>query len=192
MSKCPHCEANIELRFNSQDRHTYAGTSRAFDCGKCGTALRVGFPTDPELMPQIEPITMEDEIMIKGIKDASATIQVADNKYQLQQLFKIQPGKNTVGRKDDIALECPITTTDCGMSRKHCMIEMLVDKEGHTKFTLMNASEGRNTITLNGDFIDAADEVYLQNGDKIGVSQAILLFSIQIPHLKTTKKRGHE
>ena len=102
---------------------------------------------------------------------------VHDENTQMQS-FDLKIGKNIIGRKSSVDVDVPIETNDMYMSRRHCIIEVIQNRDGSFAFQLTDYK------AVNGTFINGLtqkrlrteDVIVLNDGDTIqlGMTKIVL------------------
>ncbi len=153
--RCPKCE-----NFLTFDETKYSeGQSLVFVCNKCRKqfSIRLGKTHTRALQKDEKP----DET---AYKHALGSITVIENVFCFKQVLPLQEGDNVIGRRQPGApIEVPIESSDMSMDRRHCIINVKRDKEGHVVYTLRDAPSLTGTF-LNNELLGDKDRVRIQEG----------------------------
>jgi pSer/pThr/pTyr-binding forkhead associated (FHA) protein len=85
-----------------------------------------------------------------------------------KQTFALQVGSNTVGRKGSKPADILIVTNDLYMSRNHCSVTVVLQKDATLSYILQDIGS-QNSTYVNQTKLQASDIVYLNDGDTIQI-----------------------
>ena len=164
--KCPNCGATFKS----------AGTSpeQIIQCPVCKQA----YPASA--FKEVDENRSHDETMLSFGRSGSSGQNpgsVVDEKTRKE--YRLAIGKNLIGRmtyKAPPKATVPIETDDAGMSRSHLYIDVMKGRDGKLHSYASNAGNVNPTY-INGNLLEADDQIALKNGDKISFSSTVLRFS---------------
>jgi len=138
---CPKCDNQLVF-----DETKYPeAKALAFVCSGCGHQfkIRVGHKTIVTSSGQEKEVAEPDF--------THGYISVIENAFGFKQDFPLTLGNNVVGRrnKDTNGVDVPIITSDPSMGRKHCVINVRQNAEGHHIYTLWDFPSLTGTFLMN-------------------------------------------
>lgn len=151
---CPQCATKLAVPITESD----LGTKKQGMCPKCQKKFLV--PISTSLASRFE----SDPTMGGNEPERSLLLETIPNGFTNYQSFELTSDYYTIGRQNSSGPEhrpdVEVATTDKKMSRKHAAIR----KKGRTGFVLKDLGS-KNGVFLNGEKMDAEEEVYLDDGD---------------------------
>ncbi|MDL2255737.1 FHA domain-containing protein [Parabacteroides sp. OttesenSCG-928-K15] len=136
---CPKCDNQLTF-----DETIYPkGKVLAFVCPQCTHQFKI------RLGKKVVKTDMGDEKEVNEADFSCGYITVIENGFGYKQDLPLVEGDNVIGRrnKDTDGVNVPIITSDPSMGRKHCVIHVKPDGEGHYVYTL------RDFPSLTGTFV---------------------------------------
>ncbi len=125
---CPKCD--YQLTF---DETKYPdGKVLSFVCVGCTHQFKI------RLGRKIVKNDLGDEKEVKEADFSFGYITVIENAFSFKQELPLVEGNNVIGRrnKDTDGVDVPIITSDPSMGRKHCVINVKKNNDGHYIYTL--------------------------------------------------------
>lgn len=164
---CPHCTTKLAVPVTESD----LGTKKQGACPKCQKRFLIPIPTSLASMFESDPTLGGNET------ECSLLLETIPNAMTAYQSFEMTSDYYTIGRQNSSGPEhrpdVEVVTTDKKISRKHAAIR----KKGKTGFTLKDLGS-KNGVMLNGNRLDADEEVYLNDGDQIRLGETMFRVSI--------------
>ncbi|MBR1513180.1 MAG: FHA domain-containing protein [Bacteroidales bacterium] len=164
---CPKCGTAMPILIAEAD----LGKTKQVACPKCGAHYNIPIPMTYASKFESDPTLGGNE------PDRSLLLEVMANATTAYQTFNLTSDYYTIGRKNSSGPEhrpdVEVETTDKKMSRKHAAIR----KKGKTGFTLKDLGS-KNGVWLNGNKMDAEEEVYLSDGDQIRLGETTFRVNI--------------
>lgn len=168
-----------------------------YKCRQCNTVATIGefvnaangMPATPPPVPTPEKSDLDTEVAIlppvpkqktkidydEG-KTIIATPKLAVLVDEEGNEYKLQEGRNTIGRKaDSSTATIQIPTKDRSMSRNHIAITAVLKPSGGYKYTICN-TENKFGTYINDSELEKGRYISLLNGDKIRLSRTVLTF----------------
>ena len=159
---CPKCTTKLAVPISRND----LGTKKSMTCPKCHHNLIVNIPKSLASRFESDP-TMIDSIPTQignNTNEMCLLLEIISNQDTDYQSFELTSDYYTIGRKNSSGPEyrpdVEVITTDKKISRKHVIIR----KRGNIGYTLKDLGS-KNGVFLNGDKLDAEEEMYLHDGD---------------------------
>lgn len=164
---CPKCKSVMAITIVESD----PGKTKQIACPKCGAKYNVPIPMAYASKFETDPTLGGNEA------EQSLLLEVTANATTVYQSFELTSDYYTIGRKSSSGPEhrpdVEVATTDKKMSRKHAAIR----RKGKTGFTLKDLGR-KNGVFLNGNRMDADEEVYLADGDTFRLGETTFRVSI--------------
>lgn len=157
---CPQCTTRLALPVVESD----LGRQKQGGCPKCGKKFNIAIPVGLASKFESDPTLGGNEA------ECSLLVGTVPNVHTAYQSFELTSDYYTIGRKNSSGPEhrpdVEVATDDKKMSRKHAAIR----KKGKTGFTLKDLGS-KNGVFLNGNRMDADEEVYLNDGDQFRLGE---------------------
>lgn len=165
---CPQCATKLAVPITEND----LGTKKQGMCPKCGKKFLIPISASLASKFESDPTQIGD-----GGEEVSLVIETIPNTFTAYQSFELTSDYYTVGRQNSSGPEhrpdVEVATTDKKMSRKHAVIR----RKGKTGFTLKDLGS-KNGVMLNGNRLEADEEVYLSDGDQFRIGETLFRVSI--------------
>lgn len=157
---CPQCATKLAVPVVEGN----LGTKKQGGCPKCGKKFLISIPAGLASKFESDPTLGGNEA------EQSLVLETVANGLTAYQSFELTSDYYTIGRKNSSGPEhrpdVEVATDDKKMSRKHAAIR----KKGKTGFTLKDLGS-KNGVFLNGNRMDADEEVYLNDGDQFRLGE---------------------
>lgn len=183
--QCPKCGVVLEVK-NSKNEEV-----KQITCPQCHCFLQVKFAT------QQEPIEASTYYAPKSSAVDNGATQLVGSSVGATQLamstpeigktarlmyhgdsYELVEGQNIVGRKGATSkATVQIATEDHYMSRQHCVINISALPDGTTKAVLSNY-QNKNLTTVDGQEIEAGDQIRLSDGNQITMGHTTITFKL--------------
>ena len=166
--QCNKCKHEFDLKIPND----VAGKRIKFKCKnkKCRQEIELRVPTSGNV-DQSTIITSKE---VKKI--VSAFIEVIPNEITGYSRFQLEIGKMTIGRKSESRKSnIQLVSDDTDISRIHCSIRWFIDPLGTLSFVLKD-EDSKNGVFVNGDKLEAEEEIFLMEGDIIKMGNTSFLF----------------
>jgi len=166
---CPKCKKKSRVVFKPEDEpmeaHTYLGDSKP----QSNTfETQLGKTPTSNVSNGYETSLVNER---KRISKVTAHLSCAGVNYPLSE------GRNTIGRRSEIIrASIPIMTTDVYMSRRHCIIDVKILRDGSQKAVLYNF-ENKNSTFIDGVKVEKGDGIILMDGNIITMGDTKIIFS---------------
>ncbi len=97
-------------------------------------------------------------------------ITVIENQFGYKQHFPLVLGDNIIGRrnKDTEGVTIPIITADPSVGRKHCIVNVKMNKNNELKFSLRDFPSLTGTF-LNNVLLGKKEQAFIYEGDVISI-----------------------
>lgn len=181
--QCPQCKVVLEVK-NSKDEAV-----KQIVCPSCKTALQVKFDTPMEARTyhipprQSAPDNGETQLP-QGLNGATQLVPTKSSSSHHLHLaynahtYPLAEGQNIIGRKGYTSeATVQIDTDDRYMSRLHCIITVTTLPDGTRKAVLSN-HQNKNTITVDGQPLEAGDAIRLTDGNSIRMGHTDIIFKL--------------
>lgn len=133
---------------------------KRFKCPRCGVGLQITFRE-------------EETATVLGKKPQS---QCRPRLIYGGEEYLLGEGRNVVGRKAETSnATVQISTPDRYMSRQHAVIVVTSLDNGSLK-AVLSGYQNKNAIMVDGQFLDAGDEVRLMNGCRITMGETTITY----------------
>lgn len=148
--RCPKCDNYITF-----DETKYQeGQSLVFTCEECKKQFAI----------RIKPKQKEEEEKEEVDKETLGSITVIENVFGYKQEYPLFEGDNSIGRRcKGTEIDIPIETSDPSMDRRHCVINVKLNKQGKTIYTLKDNPSLTGTF-LNNEILGDKDRIKLEDG----------------------------
>lgn len=163
---CPKCE-----NYLSFDETKYSeGQSLVFVCEHC--AKQFGIRIGKSKMKA----TRKEENLEEDIADSEfGYLTVVENVFGYKQILPLQEGDNVIGRRCvGTEINTPIETGDMSMDRRHCMINVKINKQGKVVYTLRDAPSLTGTFLMN-ELLGEKDRIRIEDGVIITLGATTLI-----------------
>ncbi|MBQ6772079.1 MAG: FHA domain-containing protein [Bacteroidales bacterium] len=164
---CPKCKSRMVIPIAESD----LGHTKQVACPKCGAKYNVPIPMAYASKFESDPTLGGNE------PDCSLLLEVMANATTSYQTFELTSDYYTIGRKNSGGPEhrpdVEVATADKKMSRKHAAIR----KRGKSGFILKDLGS-KNGVSLNGNRLDADEELYLSDGDTFRLGETTFRVNI--------------
>lgn len=165
---CPQCASKLAVPITESD----LGTRKQGMCPKCHKKFLIPISTELISIFESDPTQIGD-----SGSESALVIEVVPNSLTTYQSFELTSDYYTLGRQNSGGPEnrpdVEVTTTDKKMSRKHVGIR----RKGRTGFTIKDLGS-KNGVVLNGNRLEADEEVYLSDGDMFRIGETTFRVSI--------------
>ncbi len=158
--RCPKCDNYITF-----DETKYSdGQSLVFICDNCKKqfSIRIG-------KSKLKP-TQKEEVLDENEHSSDyGSIVVIENVFGFKQIFPLQLGNNTIGRRSKgTDVDIPIESNDPSMDRTHCIINVRKTKNGEIKYTLYDNDSITGTFLMN-ELLGPKDKVNIEDGAIVSI-----------------------
>lgn len=191
--KCGHCGKTMLI--DKQILLPYSGKSIQINClnPDCKQPQKLAVPefkmsnpTDNKTAIESNKTIMETKAVNadNGSVNKVATLNILKNAKTEAQTFQLDIGTYVVGRyvnKPGVFVpDIAIKTNDSFISKKHCQITVLSNRQGGKDYILRDAGSANGTF-FNSTIkpLDANDEVYLNNADTIILGDTHIVFELK-------------
>ena len=181
--RCPQCRVVLEVK------NTKGEAVKQIICPSCKTALQVKFDTPMEARTyhipprQSAPDNGETQLP-QGLNGATQLVPTKSaSSHHLHLAYNVHTyplaeGQNIIGRKGYTSeATVQIDTDDRYMSRLHCIITVTTLPDGTRKAVLSN-HQNKNTITVDGQPLEAGDAIRLADGNSIRMGHTDIIFKL--------------
>ncbi len=192
--RCPKCQKITEV--NKEKLRPYSGQKVTITCGetscKCKFQITVPAfappPPDSKYEPTyVEPksgssVSEDNKGTDKQAKILSARLSVLKNDKTAPQSFVLHEGINIIGRLSkhagDYVPDIKIVTNDTFISKKHCQITMVKNRNNGIDCILKDAGSANGTY-LNNTKLSKEDEIFLGDADTILIGDTNITFELK-------------
>ena len=139
--RCPKCDNYIIF-----DETKYIeGQSLVFVCDNCHKDFKIRINK-----PAIKPMQHDDYPNEETNKNDLGSIIVLKNDFAFKQVLPLKEGDNMIGKRSrSIELDVPIESNDPSLDRRHCIINVKVNKNGKAIYTLQDNDSLTGTFYMN-------------------------------------------
>ena len=178
--QCPQCGVVLDVK-NSKNEIV-----KQIFCPSCKSELQVSFEKQRGPLVAHTYLAPKKENTDDGKTLLSAATQLATQKQQFCTAslefkgvrYPLEDGQNIIGRKGNTSkANVQIASEDRFMSRQHCCIKVSTLNDGSKKAVLSNY-QNKNMTTIDGQKIEAGDEIRLLDGARITMGQTTVLFKL--------------
>ena len=163
---CPKCDNYITF-----DETKYSeGQSLVFICKKSKKqfSIRIG-------KTKLKATRREEVLDEHANSQDYGSIVVVENVFGYKQVHPLKEGDNVIGRRNKgTEVDVSIETADPSMDRKHCVINVMRNKQGELVYTLRDNQSITGTFLMN-EVLGSKDRVRIQEGDIITLGATTLI-----------------
>ncbi len=163
---CPKCE-----NYLSFDETKYSeGQSLVFVCEHCGKqfSIRLG-------KSKMKATRKEEALSEEAQQSELGCIVVVENVFGFKQIIPLQEGDNVIGRRCvGTVINTPIETGDMSMDRRHCILNVKINKQGNVVYTLRDAPSLTGTFLMN-EILGDKDRIRIEDGAIITLGATTLI-----------------
>ena len=163
---CPKCDNYITF-----DETKYSeGQSLVFICEHCKKqfSIRIG-------KTKLKATRKEEVLDEQANSQDYGSIVVVENVFGYKQVHPLKEGDNVIGRRNKgTEVDVSIETADPSMDRKHCVINVMRNKQGKLVYTLRDNQSITGTFLMN-EVLGSKDRVRIQEGDIITLGATTLI-----------------
>ena len=164
--RCPKCG-----NFITFDETKYSdGQSLIFICENCKKqfSIRIG-------KSKLKPTQKDENPDENSPENDLGSIVVIENVFGFKQVFPLQLGNNTIGRRSKgTTVDIPVETSDPSMDRIHCTINVRKNKQGEVKYSLSDNDSLTGTFLMN-EILGIKEKVNIEEGAIITIGATTLI-----------------
>ena len=164
---CPKCDRQIAFNETKYPE----GQVLAFVCPQCGAQFKI------KLGRKTVRTESGQEKEVREPDFSCGFISVIENAFAFKQELPLVMGDNVIGRrnKDTDGVDVPIITSDPSMGRKHCVINVSLDKSGNYKYQLWDFQSMTGTFLGNQE-INSRERVLIDDESVITIGATTFIF----------------
>ena len=166
--RCPKCDNYIQFDETKYEE----GQSLVFVCDNCKKqfGIRIG-KSKLNAGSRREEVVDEKE----GTQDFGNVVAI-ENVFGYKQVLPLHEGDNVIGRRcKGTDVDIPVETNDPSMDRRHCILNVKVNKQGSITYTLRDNDSITGTFLMI-ELLGSKDGVGIEDGGifTLGASTVIL------------------
>ena len=164
---CSKCDAQILF---DETKYT-EGQIVPLVCPQCAKQFKV------KIGHRVVKNKQGEEKEQKELDFSHGYITVIENRFCYKQEFPLALGNNVIGRrnKDTDGVDIAIVTSEPSMGRKHCVINVSLDKSGNYKYQLWDFQSMTGTFLGNQE-INSRERVLIDDESVITIGATTFIF----------------
>ena len=163
---CPKCDNYITF-----DETQYSeGQSLVFICEHCKKqfSIRIG-------KAKLKATRKEEVLDEQANSQDYGSVVVVENVFGYKQVLPLKEGDNVIGRRNKgTEVDVSIETSDPSMDRKHCVLNVRINKQGEVIYTLRDNQSITGTFLMN-EILGDRDRVRIEEGAIITLGATTLM-----------------
>ncbi len=163
---CPKCDNYITF-----DETQYSeGQSLVFICEHCKKqfSIRIG-------KAKLKATRKEEVLDEQANSQDYGSVVVVENVFGYKQVLPLKEGDNVIGRRNKgTEVDVSIETSDPSMDRKHCVLNVRINKQGEVIYTLRDNQSITGTFLMN-EILGDRDRVRIEEGAIITLGATTLI-----------------
>ena len=163
---CPKCDNYITFD-ETQDSE---GQSLVFICEHCKKqfSIRIG-------KAKLKATRKEEVLDEQANSQDYGSVVVVENVFGYKQVLPLKEGDNVIGRRNKgTEVDVSIETSDPSMDRKHCVLNVRINKQGEVIYTLRDNQSITGTFLMN-EILGDRDRVRIEEGAIITLGATTLI-----------------
>lgn len=163
---CPKCDNYITF-----DETQYSeGQSLVFICEHCKKqfSIRIG-------KAKLKATRKEEVLDEQANSQDFGSVVVVENVFGYKQVLPLKEGDNIIGRRNKgTEVDVSIETSDPSMDRKHCILNVRINKQGEIIYTLRDNQSITGTFLMN-EILGDRDRIRIEEGAIITLGATTLI-----------------